>query len=191
MNVLLIGYRGTGKTTVARHIAERLGWNWLDADVELERRAGKSIAAMFAEDGEQAFRDLESQVLADVVNLEDAIIALGGGVVGREANRDLLRGRPGVVWLQASPETLHARIEADAVTASRRPNLTLHGGLTEIAMLLAKLRSDADCLESFTGADVRGIERRAARPQCCEQEVFCDHLCWEELFHYLRKCGGG
>jgi len=138
MNVLLIGYRGTGKTTVARHIADRLGWNWLDADVELERRAGKSIAAMFAEDGEEAFRDLESAVLADVVLLDDTIVALGGGVVGRERNRDLIRGREGVVWLQASPETLHARIEADAVTLGRRPNLTLHGGLTEIAMLLAK-----------------------------------------------------
>jgi len=138
MNVILIGYRGTGKTTVARHIAERLGWRWLDADVELERRAGKSIAQMFADDGEQAFRDLESQVLADVVGLEETIIALGGGVVGREANRDLLRGRAGVVWLQASPETLHGRIEADAVTLGRRPNLTLHGGLTEIATLVAK-----------------------------------------------------
>jgi len=138
MNVLLIGYRGTGKTTVARHIADRTGWTWLDADVELERRAGKSIAKMFADDGEQAFRDLESQVLADVVELEDTIIALGGGVVGREANRDLIRGRAGVVWLQASPETLHARIEADAVTLERRPNLTLHGGLEEIALLLAK-----------------------------------------------------
>lgn len=136
MNVLLIGYRGTGKTTVARHIAARLGWTWLDADVELERRAGKSIAQMFADDGEQAFRDLESQVLADVVELDETIIALGGGVVGRERNRDLLRGRPGVVWLQASPETLHGRIEADAVSLGRRPNLTSHGGLQEITTLL-------------------------------------------------------
>ncbi|MCE9604060.1 MAG: shikimate kinase [Planctomycetia bacterium] len=138
MNLLLIGYRGTGKTTVARHIAERLGWSWLDADVELERRAGKTIAAMFAEDGEEAFRNLESEVLADVLEREQTIVALGGGVVVRERNRDLIRGRPGVVWLQAGPETLHARIEADAVTLGRRPNLTLHGGLPEIAMLLAK-----------------------------------------------------
>src|SRR5688500_763764 len=63
MNLLLIGYRGTGKSTVARLVAERLGWPWLDADVELERRAGKTIAAIFAADGEPAFRDLESQVL--------------------------------------------------------------------------------------------------------------------------------
>lgn len=138
MNLLLIGYRGTGKTTVARHVAERLGWDWLDADVELERRAGKSIATMFAEDGEDAFRDLESAVLADLVERDRTIVALGGGVVVREKNRDLIRGRSGVVWLQASPETLHARIEADAVTLGRRPNLTLHGGLHEIAMLLAK-----------------------------------------------------
>src|SRR5688500_2590703 len=81
MNLLLIGYRGTGKSTVARLVAERLNWPWLDADVELERRAGKSIAAIFAEDGEPAFRDLESQVLAELVQADRHVLALGGGVI--------------------------------------------------------------------------------------------------------------
>src|SRR5262245_23270582 len=62
----LIGYRGTGKTTVARLLALRLGWDWADADVEIELRAGKSIASIFADDGEPAFRDLESAVIADL-----------------------------------------------------------------------------------------------------------------------------
>ena len=60
MILTLIGYRATGKTTLARLLAERLGWDWIDADVEIERRAGKSIARIFAEEGEPAFRDLEA-----------------------------------------------------------------------------------------------------------------------------------
>ena len=61
MNLVLIGYRATGKTTLARHLAQRLDWDWIDADVEIEQRAGKSIARIFAEQGEAAFRDLEAR----------------------------------------------------------------------------------------------------------------------------------
>ena len=63
MILTLIGYRATGKTTLARLLAERLGWDWIDADVEIERRAGKSIARIFAEQGEPAFRDLEAGII--------------------------------------------------------------------------------------------------------------------------------
>ena len=61
--IALIGYRGSGKTAVAQLTALRLGWDWVDADVEIELRAGKSIAAIFADDGEERFRDLETAVL--------------------------------------------------------------------------------------------------------------------------------
>ena len=61
MNLVLIGYRATGKTTLARRLAQRLGWDWIDADVEIEQRAGKSIARIFAEEGEPAFRDSGSR----------------------------------------------------------------------------------------------------------------------------------
>ena len=66
MILTLIGYRATGKTTLARLLAERLDWDWIDADVEIERRAGKSIARIFAEDGEPVFRNIEAQVIADL-----------------------------------------------------------------------------------------------------------------------------
>ena len=66
-NLVLIGYRGTGKTTVAQQLALRLGWDWCDCDVEVELRAGRSIAAIFTDDGEKSFRDWESQVLAELV----------------------------------------------------------------------------------------------------------------------------
>jgi shikimate kinase len=138
MNVFLIGYRGSGKTTVAAALAQRLGWPWIDADAELERGAGKTIKQIFADQGESAFRDLESAVLADLVKLDRHIMALGGGVVLREANRRLLAGRGKVVWLQASPEVLQARISGDETTAERRPNLTGQGGLAEIRTLLGE-----------------------------------------------------
>src|SRR4051812_7830484 len=100
MNIALIGYRGTGKTAVAQQLALALGWDWVDADVEVELRSGKSIAAIFADDGEAAFRDLESAVLADLIDREQAVLALGGGVILREHNRELLRRAGLVVWLQ-------------------------------------------------------------------------------------------
>jgi shikimate kinase len=138
MNIFLIGYRGSGKTTVARALARTLGWEWLDADAELERRAGKTIQQIFAESGEGTFRDLESAVVADLAGLDEHVIALGGGAVMRDENRQALAGRGKVVWLKASPETLHERIAADPTTGARRPNLTQQGGLDEIRHLLAQ-----------------------------------------------------
>jgi shikimate kinase len=138
MNVFLIGYRGSGKSTVAAALAERLGWPWLDADAELERRAGKTIKQIFANGGEQVFRDLESAVVHDLARGDRQVIALGGGAVLREESRQALAGRGKLVWLKASPEALLERIEADATTAARRPNLTSHGGLAEIRQLLAE-----------------------------------------------------
>jgi shikimate kinase len=138
MNVALIGYRGTGKSTVARHLALELGWVWVDADVEIELRAGKSIAAIFADDGEVRFRDLEADVLTGLVVRPRTVIAAGGGVVLREENRRQL-GRCGyVVWLRASPATILRRVENDATSAGRRPQLTTAGGDAEVVRLLAQ-----------------------------------------------------
>jgi shikimate kinase len=137
MNVFLIGYRGSGKTTVARHVAELLGWPWVDADDLVEARAGKSIKQIFADSGEKAFRDLESAVIAELAARDRHVVALGGGAVLRERNRERLLASQGlIVWIQATPETLFARIVADPTTADRRPNLTAQGGVAEIRALL-------------------------------------------------------
>lgn len=132
MNLVLIGLRGTGKTSVAAVLSGRLGWPSFDADTLIEARAGKSIKQIFAEDGEPAFRDLESQVVAELAARDEAVLALGGGAVVREENRAALAGRGKIAWLTASPETLWQRIEADQLTASRRPNLSAMGGINEI-----------------------------------------------------------
>jgi shikimate kinase len=138
MNVFLIGYRGCGKTTVARHLAAMLGWPWVDADESLEMRAGKSIKQIFADEGEQAFRELEMTIVAELAAGEQQVVSLGGGAVLRSENRAALTGRGFIVWLNALPESLAARIAADATTAERRPNLTAQGGIDEIRTLLDK-----------------------------------------------------
>lgn len=138
MNIALIGYRGTGKSTVARHLALRLGREWIDADVEVEWRAGKSIAAIFADDGEGAFRDLEASVLTDLLNRDRIVLAAGGGAVLREPTRLRLKARARVVWLRAEPATILDRTTADVTTGARRPGLTTLGGEREVVTLLAE-----------------------------------------------------
>ncbi|MBX9788361.1 MAG: shikimate kinase [Pirellulales bacterium] len=137
MNLVLIGYRGTGKSTVARRVALALDWDWIDTDVELELRAGRTIAAIFADEGEPAFRDLESQVLADLAARDRTVIAAGGGVVLRPDNRAVLRTLGRVAWLRADADTIAQRLAADETTRDRRPNLTVAGGREEIEQLLA------------------------------------------------------
>jgi shikimate kinase len=138
MNLVLIGYRATGKTTLARLLAERLGWAWIDADVEIERRAGKSIARIFAEDGEPAFRDLEAQVIADLCARDRLVLATGGGAPLRPESRAAMRRNGRVVWLKALAQTIHARMSGDATTAARRPSLTDKDPRAEIEHLLAR-----------------------------------------------------
>ena len=135
--IYLIGYRATGKTTVARQLALRAGWDWVDCDVEIELRAGKSIAEIFADDGESRFRDLETETIESLACREKTVIALGGGAVLREANRQFMTGGP-IIWLQASADTIHDRLAADPTTLSRRPNLTNWGGRQEIEQLLGQ-----------------------------------------------------
>jgi shikimate kinase len=133
--IYLIGYRGTGKSTVGALVAARLGWSFVDADEVLERRAGRSIQEIFAAEGETGFRDREQAILNELANLEKHVIATGGGVILRPANRERLRASGLVVWLTASPATICQRLEADPITASRRPALS-QGGLAEIQELL-------------------------------------------------------
>ena len=137
MTITLVGYRGTGKSTIAAALAARLGWAAIDADAEVESRAGRSIREIFATDGEAEFRRLERGVLADLLRRDRLVIASGGGaVLDPETRREMAAAGP-VVWLTASLETLVARLAADSTTPGRRPALTPHDARTEIAMLLA------------------------------------------------------
>jgi shikimate kinase len=102
-NIVLIGFMGSGKSTVGRELHHRLGYPLVDMDQVIEQRAGKSIAAIFEAEGEEKFREMETQLLQELAapSTPRRIISTGGGVVGREANRALLRDLGYVVWLNA------------------------------------------------------------------------------------------
>jgi len=111
--IVLVGFMGSGKSSIARRLARRLQCDAVDLDSYIEQRAGRRIAEIFATDGEPAFRDLETAALAECLGKAD-VIATGGGIVARERNRDLLRAAAAqgalIVYLRASPEVLARRI---------------------------------------------------------------------------------
>jgi shikimate kinase len=133
--LFLIGARGSGKTTVAKLLAERLSWDWLDADAVLETRCGRTVRQLFEDEGEAGFRDREEAILAELCRRRRHVIATGGGVVLRQTNRERLAHAGRVVWLTADAATLWQRLLEDPSTLERRPALTV-GGRTEIEDVL-------------------------------------------------------
>jgi shikimate kinase len=140
MSVALIGYRGSGKTTVGKRLADRLWQQFVDTDDRIVASSKKTIHEIFEQDGEPAFRELETRIVVEVCKLEDHVVALGGGAVMREENRKAIRDAGmKVVYLRCEAEELHRRIHADPATAAARPNLTdLGGGIEEIRRVLAE-----------------------------------------------------
>ena len=134
--IALIGYRATGKSTVARLLATALTWKCIDTDDEIQLRARKTIAEIFSEQGEQAFRDLETAVICENARRSSCVLTLGGGAVLRTENRKMLESCL-TVWLTATPATIHGRSLADEQSMTQRPQLTNAGGLAEIEKLLA------------------------------------------------------
>lgn len=128
--VSLVGMPGSGKSTVGRHLARRLGLPFLDSDHLIEQRLGCSIREFFAREGEDAFRDIEEQVIAELAHGPAAVVATGGGTVLREANRRHLRESGQVVYLRSTPEELFRRLRHD----TQRP-------LLQVADPLGKLRA--------------------------------------------------
>jgi shikimate kinase len=136
--VYLIGYRGAGKSTIAPLVAAELGGDWhaIDLDARIEKRAGRTVRAIFHELGEPAFRDLEEGLLAETVLEPRAIIATGGGAVLRPANQRALQS--GVIVLLTAPvEILIERLLSNPAALANRPNLTSFGGDREIRTVFA------------------------------------------------------
>lgn len=136
-HLYLTGYRGCGKTTVARLLATRLERPFADLDDVIESAAGRSIAAIFADEAEVGFRDREALALQQLAANAPCVIALGGGAILRPTNRELIAATGWCVWLDADPAVIAARLAGDATTGARRPALT---NLTPTDEIVAVMR---------------------------------------------------
>lgn len=140
MNILLLGYRGSGKTTIGRKLADELWKTFVDTDAEVCKRLGnRTIKRIWDELGEPAFRAAECDLTAELLKSDDQVIALGGGTVMHPAARAAIEAAPNVhrIYLQCEPAELAKRIAGDSQTAAARPNLTaLGGGVEEITKVL-------------------------------------------------------
>jgi shikimate kinase len=112
VRIYLTGFMGSGKTTVGRLLAERLGVPFIDLDVEVERRAGMSVRQIFEAQGEPAFRRLEHEALRETLEMPDAVVATGGGTMVFDGNLGLMKAGGLSVWLNPPFATIVARIGA-------------------------------------------------------------------------------
>jgi shikimate kinase len=147
MNLMLIGYRCTGKTTIGGILAGKLAWPLVDTDTLVQQRAGKSIQEIVAAGGWPEFRRLEREVVAEVVRGDRQVISAGGGAILDDENTKALRAAGKVILLTADAETIWQRMKADPKTLAERPNLTDAGGLAEVNGVLKERRAkyDAAC----------------------------------------------
>jgi shikimate kinase len=127
MNIVLVGYRGTGKSEVGGLLASRLGMEYVGMDAAIVRRAGMPIPEIVAEQGWPGFRDIESAEARDLAGRDNIVIDTGGGIIERPENIEVLRKNALIFWLKAEVPTIVARIEG----GTERPPLTSGKTFTE------------------------------------------------------------
>lgn len=132
MNIYLIGFRCTGKTTIGKIIANKLNMDFIDADDELVRQQGEPISEIVEKYGWNHFRDKESDIIKQISSRNNHVVATGGGVILKKENIECLKATGTVIWLKASPETIKNRILQDVKTEESRPSLTSKGLIEEI-----------------------------------------------------------
>ena len=134
MNIYLVGFMGSGKTTVSKELAKSLNWELIDTDNYIEEKYGRAIKDIFATEGEEAFRDMETEVLEEMSLTENKIISCGGGIVLRKQNVDLMRLGGKIVLLNATPETIYERVKH----GTNRPILNGNMNVGYIAELMSR-----------------------------------------------------
>jgi shikimate kinase len=132
-NVVLVGFMGTGKSSAGRIVANKLGFQYVDTDQLVSQRAGMEISQIFGEHGEEHFRELEASALESLAHLDRCVIATGGGIVLREANRAALRNLGFVVGLTAGEAVIFERVSRN----SRRPLLQTEDPRATVREMLA------------------------------------------------------
>lgn len=138
MNIILMGYRCTGKTSAGRRLAERLGRPFYDTDALVEGQMQRTILQIVAEQGWQVFREAETAVIRDLSAADHSVIALGGGAVLDARNVESLKRNGFFVWLSAEAETIAARMEKDVDAGTERPSLTGKPRVSETSVIMAE-----------------------------------------------------
>ncbi len=157
--IFLVGISGAGKSTVARLVAGKLGWECVDTDDEVARSAGRPVAEIFIRDGEAAFRDLEAAALGEAAARSRAVVATGGGAALRAENRRSMESGC-VVWLSTSPECAAARLATDPASEGRP---LLQGGARQrLEALLGERRHFYSRADATVQVDGRAVEEVAA-----------------------------
>ncbi len=136
--VVLTGFRATGKSLVGQLLAEMLGYRFIDTDEEIAARMQSSVAAFVRDHGWPAFRKLEKELLARLVQMKKVVIATGGGAILHEKEWQELRKSSLVVWLQADARTIRNRLRSDPVSPAQRPSLTGGSSQDEVEAVLAE-----------------------------------------------------
>lgn len=131
LSIIFVGLPGSGKTTIGRQLARRLGLAFVDSDHVIEHQLGCSIREFFAREGEDSFRDVEQQVLDELTQTHEGVIATGGGAVLREINRRHLHDRGHVIYLRSTPEDVFRRVRHDTA----RPLLQVDDPLSRLRAL--------------------------------------------------------
>ena len=155
-NIVLVGFMGTGKTSVGRRLASQLRMRYIDTDDIIERDSGRRISNIFSEDGEPAFRDIESEAVHKASKLYNYVISTGGGAVLRETNMAALK-RNGIIFcLTATPDEIYRRVRHQA----HRPLLQTSDALGKIKSMLTERQpyyAEADYMVRTTGRPFREI----------------------------------
>ena len=138
MHIILIGYRGTGKSAVGKRLAEKLQMPFYDTDELIETATGRTIKEMVAENGWVYFRERERETVQGLAVLHRSVIATGGGVVMDEGNAAILKKHGVLIWLGADVKTIVGRIQSDGNSSKRRPPFSQEGIMKETEDVLKK-----------------------------------------------------
>jgi shikimate kinase len=179
MNIVLIGYRGTGKTVVGEKLAQILAWPLLRLDDLIVQRAGSSIPDIVKKSGWDYFRDLESQAVVETAKKNSCVIDTGGGVILRQQNVALLKQNGLLFWLKADPDTIVSRIKDDANRPSLTGNKSFVEEVQEILQQRTPLYQQAQdftietaerTIDSIADEIVEKYNKRIQKPQTGRQD---------------------